>query len=649
MVDNINIPEILESKLASFDYFSFDLFDTLLRRTVHRPTDIRGMVACLYEERHGVELWDYPVKRGLAESKARAYHRHEVNLDEIYAELDYSDEICEELKQLEEECEIENCVPNKDMVSFAQKCYDSGKTVVITTDMYLPRKTIEAILEKLNVRYNKLYLSCEVRKTKKDGELFEWLLQDLNVQAGQLIHIGDNPVSDNFIPRGYGIHTILYQSAIPVLPDNKDYLSALEGGIEANHLGCVFDIHAKEVNADEEVLRIGYTVLGPFLFSFCKWVHEIKRCEGIDRLLFLARDGYLMHKCYSLMYPYDDVDYICLNKNLLRLPSLAGDDGIKNFIRSLPPRRAFLWKEVFAHLGIKEPQAFLQIGDNAITYGADEVMAREEILSGKYDEKTERLFNYQRQNIEKQKDLLDKYLSQNGFYDKKIGMVNNSMEGSAQILVEKFAKKLNRNTDIVGVQFTATPSCVKKLSGRLKTFFDGEDEPKRWGKIFRSCPLPFEHLVFEPIGTARAFREDEDGNVRVIHDDCGKECEDFEVKSKIQEESLTFVSDYINHVPLDIENLSKRMFFKLFQSPYMEDARLIGGFWDVDVERTRRINTPPLSPVYQSFTQRSRRHCMDAWLPLGNLCTKISGCCASNIDMAICLCQKSKMAACRCL
>lgn len=577
-------PSIVD-KILSYDIVSFDVFDTLIHRTVKSPQDIRWMVMRIYEDRHHKRLLDYVVRRGYAESLARTKSHQEVNLSEIYDCLDYPKDISRELQKIEEQCEIENCLPNTKMIELAERCYQAGKTVIITSDMYLERYVLESILSKIGVRFQRLYLSCEVRKTKKDGDLFAKILSDMAISPDRMIHIGDNMYSDIEMPKRFGINTVLCMPDEKNYMEDMDYLSQSDSSIEANHLKCLFERHKQNGIQSTSPFRIGYTVLGPFLYSFCQWIHECKEKLQIERLLFLARDGYLIYKCYQELYPEDDAEYICLNKNLMRLPSLSIGDGIHNFIKSLPPRYDFSVDEICTHLGIKKSDRNLKEEYRQIPR-----LLRSDILEGKHDDILNELFLRLKPEIEFQRELLDRYLEQNGFYNKKIGLVNNSMEGSTQLLLGQITKKIGKNIDVYGLQFCASPSCLSKLGEHVKVFFHGKNEPKWWGRVFRSCPLIFEHLVFEPTGTAREFFLDDNGCVAVKKDLYGREKEDHAVKQFIQNEALAFIRDYKTHVNLDIKLLSKRMYFRLFKHPNQEDASQIGGFWDVDVEKTRQIN-----------------------------------------------------------
>ena len=137
-------------QLVPFTYVSFDIFDTLMFRTVSDFRMIHQMVAKLYEEQYGISLPLYPKQRMDAEIKARnVWGRNEVNMDMIFEYLsEYSEEERNRLRFLEEKCEIDNCISNPLMIEVWKWCRDNGKKIVIITDMYLPRRVLDTILAK---------------------------------------------------------------------------------------------------------------------------------------------------------------------------------------------------------------------------------------------------------------------------------------------------------------------------------------------------------------------------------------------------------------------------------------------------------------------------------------------------------------------
>lgn len=93
------------SQLIPYQYVSFDIFDTLIFRTVSDFRVVHQMVAVLYELRYGRAVPLFPKQRMAAEITARNLLGGEVTLDMIYEQLyQYSKEEAFVLRTIEEQC-----------------------------------------------------------------------------------------------------------------------------------------------------------------------------------------------------------------------------------------------------------------------------------------------------------------------------------------------------------------------------------------------------------------------------------------------------------------------------------------------------------------------------------------------------------------
>ena len=198
-------------QLEKYEYISFDIFDTLIFRSVSNFQLIHQMVQQLYNEKYGDFLENYPKIRMDAEIRARSQPGiSEVTMEMIYHELNqYSSEIKKRLKELEEQCEIENCIPNLPMIDILLWCKAQKKKVIITTDMYLSRSVLNKVLKKIGVDYDFLFISGEEGHTKRSGILFDIILKKLAISSSQIIHIGDDFNNDISMPQTRGISSLL--------------------------------------------------------------------------------------------------------------------------------------------------------------------------------------------------------------------------------------------------------------------------------------------------------------------------------------------------------------------------------------------------------------------------------------------------------
>ena len=90
-----------------------------------------------------------------------------MSIDDIYSYLPFNESIRNTLKELEQRIEEAIVVPNEVMVDVLDYCKEKGKTILITTDMYLPRATIESILKKNCISYDFIFLSNEIGETNQ--------------------------------------------------------------------------------------------------------------------------------------------------------------------------------------------------------------------------------------------------------------------------------------------------------------------------------------------------------------------------------------------------------------------------------------------------------------------------------------------------
>ena len=190
--------------IDKFEFISFDIFDTLIKRNVNEPRDVFRIVEKIYNKEN--ETIEFEKLRVSSEEKARANkpaNDEDITLDLIYDYLSQKidSKICKELKkiEIEVECKISNI--NRDIIGFYNEC-KKNKRIIITSDIYLPRYVIEKILKTNGIEgYEKLYISSEIKKTKASGHIFDYIINDLGVNPQKILHVGDNFKSDYFSPK----------------------------------------------------------------------------------------------------------------------------------------------------------------------------------------------------------------------------------------------------------------------------------------------------------------------------------------------------------------------------------------------------------------------------------------------------------------
>ena len=182
--------------LTHFDTISFDIFDTLIERSVSKPTDIFEIVGeKVLGKEHCREFLENRIR---AEKKARE-KSCEITLDQIYQELvdTYKSDIVELLQKTEVQIELENCHKKETIFPFYEQCIQKGKRVLLISDMYLPEPVIVSMLQRCGINdYEKLYVSNTYGENKLSGKLFQIACKDWQIDLKSMIHIGDSIKAD---------------------------------------------------------------------------------------------------------------------------------------------------------------------------------------------------------------------------------------------------------------------------------------------------------------------------------------------------------------------------------------------------------------------------------------------------------------------
>lgn len=287
---------------------SFDIFDTLITRKTLLPVGT-FLIMQRRIEKMGLGLGrqfvdNFPSLRLSAENSARLLARssgdEEVDLVGIYNELakmtEISQEMAEELQKIEIEAEIDNILPCIHNIRLLKRYYEKGAKVVLISDMYLNSTILRKMLVTIDSVFEKIpiYVSCEYGKTKASGRIYRIVKEVENIDCKKWIHYGDNSISDVSMPELMGIDTRFCKS---VGLEEWEREIAAKCNIRWNldlqvYLGISRYIRqSKRLSTNTQ---IGASIGGMALYPYVEWI--IRKCEelGINRLYFIARDGYVI-------------------------------------------------------------------------------------------------------------------------------------------------------------------------------------------------------------------------------------------------------------------------------------------------------------------------------------------------------------------
>lgn len=331
--------EKIKIKIADekIKYVSFDIFDTLVVRPFLRPLDLFKLLDKEYTKISDCKTGiDFSKLRVIAENIARdeQYDKdpliQEITLDSIYEvierEYKIDKNILEKLKQKEQEYEIRFCKRRDTAYELYELALDVGKKVICTSDMYLPENTIQQILKNNGyTEIQKVYLSSTIKKMKSTGDLYKYVLNELSIKPDEMVHIGDNILSDYNIAKKLGIQSMhlpkttdminkacdtnylfkILTKSLPFWQDTKagmDFLGirTMIAMVANKYFDNPFRTFNENSDFNADPYLIGYYALGMYAFGVTKWI--IDNVQGkYDKISFMARDGYLIMETYKIM------------------------------------------------------------------------------------------------------------------------------------------------------------------------------------------------------------------------------------------------------------------------------------------------------------------------------------------------------------
>lgn len=166
--------------------------------------------------------------------------------------------------------------------------------------MYLPQTQINAMLRRCGyTQFAGGFVSCTYGVQKRSGRLFKQFLHETELDARQVLFIGDNWRADVAGAALAGI-------ASWHLPTGPAPASDLDAFIQNRLQLCKTTGEA-----------LGISVLGPLATAYCRWLHERRAAHPDAKLYFLARDMYLMRAVYAALYPDEETEYLRVSRRSL--------------------------------------------------------------------------------------------------------------------------------------------------------------------------------------------------------------------------------------------------------------------------------------------------------------------------------------------
>ncbi|MCK0196067.1 hypothetical protein MWN34_03985 [Ancylobacter sp. 6x-1] len=324
----------VEALIDRHAVISFDVFDTLLARRLSRPVDVFRHI----EQAHGIA--DFAASREKAEWLARrrfgTADSPEVLLVEIY------DVLRELLPGLpvgpQDELAAERLFLYRDpaVVALVEHARARGKRIIAISDMYLTGVEIGALLAANGIAVDRIYASADHRDPalgKFNRRIYPFVAREENVAPGDILHFGDNPVSDVRHALECGVTAVHVRSRTECVREAGAPfcdLNRREGSLADSLVdGQIAARMPHLAPGVPDLYLFGYAAAGPLLLGFCRYIAEMAARDGVERLTLLARDGYIVAKALDILEldvpPYAVMPF---SRRLVVFPLLKDDPAL---------------------------------------------------------------------------------------------------------------------------------------------------------------------------------------------------------------------------------------------------------------------------------------------------------------------------------
>lgn len=304
--------------LAALDarMVTVDIFDTLVTRVFLTPTAAREHLAWRLERQWGIG--DFSRHRADAESCLRETLQRDPTLSEIHIELagrlalpGVDADMLANAERMHERAILR---PRQGLLA----ALADAKVTPLTafSDMYLSSEDMRQVLpDGVQRLISRWWISCETGLRKDSADSWKQLARQEGREDGRWLHVGDNEHADIQMPQLGGLltpmHVLRPATLLDVVPGLRPlrhpqgtqapWSEQLWRGLLANSFAAIADTSPQRLlgRPQLDARTLGYTVLGPLVLDFLLHAIGVARRRGVDHLLFLSREGYLLEQAFT--------------------------------------------------------------------------------------------------------------------------------------------------------------------------------------------------------------------------------------------------------------------------------------------------------------------------------------------------------------
>lgn len=307
-----NIKKIIE--LETIKVVSFGIFDDLLIRPTLDSIDVLRLLSNIVKKKYNIDLLTARL------SVANKLNLQNLSLSDIYNFIANELSLDEETKLLleQEELAIERklLTARKDFIYLYDMAVKNDKKIIAIADSYLPEDFLLSVLhENGYCKIENIYISSNHNKKKDNGELFDVVITNENIEPSAIIHIGGNYKSDYLQAIGKNITAIYYPNINDILTSEqsiyKEFFSEYFNfdlgqrfllGFSFNRVFSDYYLMPPKPNIFADISYLSKLLLSPcVLYFILKIIQHNEIQDNYKKIYFSLNDGELFKFGYDFL------------------------------------------------------------------------------------------------------------------------------------------------------------------------------------------------------------------------------------------------------------------------------------------------------------------------------------------------------------
>lgn len=621
-----------EEGLSSADVLSLDIFDTCLFRRVGHPTHVFRLME--HEMRHiqkfrrlsggdaGFSSLRVRAERQARQKLTQQGMSAEATFDEIYQEFQIiaqlNKEDIAELMLLEMSAERKVLTANPQILQLATNAQEQGKQVIYVSDMYLPEDFIAGILKEngFPVVDGRVFVSGQYRASKWVGDLYDIVAKRIDVPFSRWFHVGDNDESDVKKASQKGIKAYHYpklsdivakkdaegRKVLRLMPTDNEQSLAL-GLRNANLYYGNYDKNRQ----NDFWYQLGFERGGILILGFVNWLIDQCLREKNDVMVFLARDGYILKRCFDLVCEWRGLNiksvYMYASRKALQFPALIGySQNERNFLLSFGAGSVAQYLD---RCDLNPADCQREIIECGFT-GPDDMTDQSDSYP-KMCKLFVKLHSKILNHAADQSRLVIKYLDELQIPTQgHIGLVDIGWYGSMQESFQRFMRLTARDVQVNGYYLGLQAPAKERIERgqKMKGYLTYIAQPESIHQCVMESVELIEFLHLAPHGTCLGFEETEEGIRPILPDNNPDEQENVARAMMVHEGVMQFfkaVQPIVTGFPhMDLDAMGAFYpYAQTINDPTIEEAQMLGGLTHAQGFGTSALQsiTDPKKPV----------------------------------------------------